>query len=376
MKKTFLRLGCGLDISKDQFHACVGGMDQIGAFIIRAQRKFDNNASGIGHFLDWLAHHRRKVDAAAELPFQLVMETTGVYHEAVLFAAHAAGLPVCLELARRVKKYRQTLGQNSKTDKLDASAICQLAVERHLRRWQPLSPKLYPLRTALRHRKSLVKTRTSLLNQRHAAEHSHTADKAVAASLSRLIKKLEQEIAKLETHIHALYQADPILLKRLGPIVESVNGLGLLTALTVVAETNGFAHITSRKQLASYAGYDIVEDSSGQHQGKTKISKQGSARIRREMYMAALSVIRMKQGPLYDLYVRVKQRNPKAYKVASVAVQRKLLLLIYTLFKKQERFDPQKYAQPKAPAQKTSSPELRPELHEIENPKVALPLEG
>jgi len=101
--------------------------------------------------------------------------------------------------------------------------------------------------------------------------------------------------------------------------------------------------ITSRKQLASYAGYDIIENSSGAVHRKTRISKQGNARIRSELYMAAVALIRSKKGPIYDLYFRIRQRNPKFYKIANVAVQRKLLLLVYTLFKKQERFDLQKY---------------------------------
>lgn len=332
-----------MDISKKTFHGCLGGYTQESRFIVHAQKKFANTSSGIIAFLKWLEKHKQKLDETGSLPFQLLLETTGVYHEGVLFAAHEAGVAVCLEVARRVKLYLRSIGQESKNDKLDARGICQMACERKFQLWKPFSDNIYQLRSALRHRKSLINSRVRLDNQLHAANFSKTASKDVKASYKRLIKQMEKEIKALEKHIVELYEQDQVLAERLNPIIESVLGLGLFTALTIIAETNAFSLITSRKQLASYVGYDIIENQSGNKKGKTKISKKGNARIRSVMYMGALSVIRSGKGPLYDLYLRVRHRNPKAYKKANVAVQRKLLLLVYTLFKKRERFDLEKY---------------------------------
>jgi len=343
MKKKFIRLACGLDISKKSFHACFGGQNEQGDFIIQGQRKFSNTFKGIEAFLLWLEKYCLKFNKDKEIPFQLLMETTGVYHEGILFATHEAGIKVCLELAKRVKLYLRSIGQESKTDKLDARGICRMACERKFRLWQPASKNIYRLRTALRQRKSLIKSRVRFSNQLHAQNYSQSSSKEVKASIERMIKQLKREIAKLEKHIVELYERDKRLHSRLNPIIESVLGLGLFTALTIVAETNAFSLVTSRKQLASYAGYDIIENSSGAVHRKTKISKQGNARIRSELYMAAAALIRSKKGPIYELYLRIRKRNPKIYKIANVAVQRKLLLLVYTLFKKQERFDLQKY---------------------------------
>ena len=343
MKRKWIRLACGLDIDKKYFHACFGGQNKQGDFIIQAQKKFSNTPGGIKAFLAWMKKYYDKLSNSDELPFQLLMETTGVYHEGVLFAAYEAGFKVCLELAKRVKQYLKSIGQESKTDKLDAKGICRMACERKLRLWKPFSKNIYKLRTALRHRKALIKNRVQLTNQLHAANISKTSSTKVKQSITRLIKQLEKEIAKLENHIIQLYHSDQVLKNRLDPIIESVHGLGMFTALTIVAETNAFEQITSRKQLASYAGYDIIENSSGPVERKTKISKIGNARIRSQLYMAALAVIRSKKGPIYQLYLRIRQRNPKIYKIANVAVQRKLLLLVFTLYKKKERFDPEKF---------------------------------
>jgi len=366
MKRKWIRLACGLDIDKKNFHACFGGQNEQGDFIIQAQRKFSNTAGGISAFLTWMRKYCDKLNPPGELPFQLLMETTGVYHEAVLFAAYEAGFNVCLELAKRVKLYLRSIGQESKTDKLDAKGICRMACERKFRSWKPLSKNIYKLRTALRHRKSLIKSKVQYSNRLHAANFSQTSSAKVKASIKRSIKHAEKEIAKIEKHIIELYEQDEVLYNQLNPIIESIDGLGVFTALTIIAETNAFALITSRKQLASYAGYDIVENSSGPIERKTKISKKGNVRIRSVLYMAALAVIRCKKGPLYQLYLRVRQRNPKIYKVANVAVQRKLLLLVFTLFKKQERFDPDKFILEKPNVVKIGSSEPSPELHEIE----------
>ena len=160
MKRMITRLGCGTDIGKDKFHVCYGGYMCDGSFVIKANKSFANTAAGIKAFIAWLTKYLKKHNPDGKLPFQIVMETTGVYHEQLCVSLHQAGLPVCVEVAARVKKYLQSIGQHSKTDKLDAKGICQMACERKLKLWQPFSPNLMQIRTALRHRKSLISTRT------------------------------------------------------------------------------------------------------------------------------------------------------------------------------------------------------------------------
>lgn len=246
---------------------------------------------------------------------------------------------VCLELARRVKKYLEVIGQKSKTDKLDGKGIAQMACERKFKPWEPISSFIMELRTILRHRKALIQVKTQFSNQLHAIKHSAMKSKDVTDSLTEMIKSLKQQIKKNEKKALALAKADEVLFKKIQLIAQSIKGLGTLSVLTTVAETNGFEGFESVKQLTSYAGYDIVESSSGKFTGKTRISKKGNAYLRTNMYMPALTVIRTKFEPFYNLYVRLLARNGGIKKKAMVAVQRKLLTLIYTLWKKNEAFD-------------------------------------
>lgn len=109
-----------------------------------------------------------------------------------------------------------------------------------------------------------------------------------------------------------------------------------MTFAVVVSETNGFTLFKNQRQLVSYAGYDVVENSSGSKVGKTRISKKGNTHIRRILHMAALSSINH-QMELNKLYSRVLQRSTIKMK-GVVAVQRKLLVLIYTIWKSNTPF--------------------------------------
>ncbi|WP_169727971.1 transposase [Adhaeribacter aquaticus] len=120
--------------------------------------------------------------------------------------------------------------------------------------------------------------------------------------------------------------------------LESIPGVSFLSAATVVGETCGFNEINSAKQLTSYAGFDVVLKESGNFRGSTKISKKGNKHIRSILYMPSMTAIRV-NPTLREFYLRLKPNKAKPI-VALVAVQRKLLLLMYSLYKKEEFYSP------------------------------------
>jgi len=264
---------------------------------------------------------------------------TGVYHENLLYYLYDKGLEVRVEMPKKVKRYLQSIGQYSKTDKQDSKGIAAMACERKLKKWKPLSKHIRELRTLLRHRKSLIKSKTQFQNQLHAIRYSSVTGKMVKASLEDSIKILGEEIKKIEKEILLMTKKDEELYKKIKLIVDSVPGLGVISVLTIVAETNGFSQIKSMKQLESYGGYDVIENSSGDYRGKTKISKRGNVHLRTATYMPTVTVIGKKLEPFYSFYCRLVKRNGGIKKKAMVAVQRKLLVLVYTLWKKNEKFD-------------------------------------
>ena len=122
--------------------------------------------------------------------------------------------------------------------------------------------------------------------------------------------------------------------------ITAIEGVGTLTAAVIISELNDFQLIESQRQLVSYCGYDVVENQSGNRNGKKRISKKGNAHVRRILHMPAFNVVRLGVKPFVDLFHRVFNETKIKMK-AYVAVQKKLLTIIYTIYKKGEKFDPQ-----------------------------------
>lgn len=335
-KVALSKYGVGVDMGKKNFQGCIKSEQLDGQTKVVATKKFDNTPSGHQAFYDWLTKHRKNKD----IPCQILIEVTGVYHENLLYYLYDKGLEVCVEMPKKVKRFLQSIGQYSKTDKLDSKGLAEMACERRLKKWKPLSKDIRELRTLLRHRKSLIKSKIQFQNQLHAINHSSLIGKEVKQSLKRSIEALGSQIKRIEKSILKMAEKNKEVYEKINMIVDSLPGLGMISMLTIIAETNGFSEIKSMKQLESYAGYDVIENSSGMHKGKTKISKRGNVHLRTSTYMPTVTIIGQKLQPFYPLYCRIVKRSGGIKKKAMVAVQRKLLVLVYTLWNKNEKFNP------------------------------------
>lgn len=113
--------------------------------------------------------------------------------------------------------------------------------------------------------------------------------------------------------------------------LETIKGVSFMTIVIILAETQGFELINSRKLLASYAGFDVVERQSGSSiNSKSHISKKGNSRIRVALHFPAMTAARF-NVPLKEDYNRIIVKHPDHKMIGITAIQRKLLLLIYTL---------------------------------------------
>lgn len=130
---------------------------------------------------------------------------------------------------------------------------------------------------------------------------------------------------------------DPVLKSKFEKI-SIIKGVGLITFAVIISETNGFELFNNVAQLTSYAGYDVAENQSGSKNGKTRISKKGNAHIRRVLHLPAFTAVKYELS-FKTFYERV-YGNTHIKMKAYVAVQRKLLSLIYTLWKNDSNYDP------------------------------------
>ena len=172
-------------------------------------------------------------------------------------------------------------------------------------------------------------------SQLHALNFAHSTNKEVVKMKKQQIAFYEKQIISAEKAMRKLVKADGELHDKIEKI-ETVKGLAFVSIIKVISEVNGFLLFNNIRQLVSYAGLDIVEKESGKFTGKTKISKKGNARIRAVLYMPAMSAMQHNKT-LKTFYKRVNEgRTIK--KQGVIAVMRKLLILIYTLWKKDEAY--------------------------------------
>ena len=327
-----LKYVVGIAIAKDTFVACLGRIDPSQSLSFGKEITFANTAVGFAALLVWTA--KQQIVAA---PQWFVVEATGVYYEelAYFLADHAQVLSVLLP--NKVKHFAQRTEQKSKTDQLDARLLCRLGLERALPAWLPLTPALRQLRVLSRERQNLPQQAVRLKAQRHAYQHRYQPDARTLDRLATRLQLLGQQLKAIGQDLAARLATEPELARRLAHLT-SVPGIGLTTAMVVVAETSGFELMENERQLASHAGLDVVQRQSGLSAGATRISGRGNVRLRTALYLPAVSSLRFnpQQKAFYD---RLRARQPSG-KPGVIAVMRKLLLRCYSLWKNDCAYDP------------------------------------
>ncbi len=123
------------------------------------------------------------------------------------------------------------------------------------------------------------------------------------------ISMIDDQIDDIEKEINAYLKEDKAVYKKYKNI-KTIPGVSMITAATVIGETNGFAAILNQKQLTSYAGYDVKLNESGKYKGKSKISKQGNAHIGRVLHFPAQTAITYNK-PLSKFFEGINQRKDK-----------------------------------------------------------------
>lgn len=175
-------------------------------------------------------------------------------------------------------------------------------------------------------------------NQLHAEQSEAEPNEGTIKRTNDQIVLFNKQLDQIQNEITEMIKKEPSV-KAIIDLITSIPGIGVLTAVTILAETNGFELIRNKKQLVSYAGLDVKEKQSGTSvKGKPHISKRGNRYLRKSLYMPALSAIRSNQR-FKDNFTRLVSRHGIKMK-AGVAIQRKLLEIVYAVYKTNTKYDP------------------------------------
>ena len=327
-----LKYVVGIDIAKDSFVACLGYLEVGQQLHFGKEATFDNTASGFADLLQWVAKHQ-----AADSPRWFVVEATGVYDEELAYFLADNQQLLRVLLPNKGKHFARSTEQKSKTDQLDARLLCRLGLERALPAWQPPTPALRQLRGLARERQVLTRQGAQLKTRAPAYAHSYQPDSRTLARLAAQQQFVVQQLKALDQDLADLLTAEPELARKLAHLT-SIPGIGLTTAIVVVAETSGFVLVENERQLTSYTGLDVVQRQSGLSTPATRISRRGKVRLRTALYLPAVSSLRYNPQQM-AFYARLRARQPSG-KPGVIAVMRKLLVLCYSLWKNDCPYDP------------------------------------
>lgn len=330
--KKIVKQVVGIDVAQKELVVCLAGMSAEFALEIQAHKTFGNTHKGFGELIHWVA---KRTDPAVSLRY--VLEATGVYHEPLAYFLHTAGAALSIVLPNKITNYFRTLEVKTVTDKTMAETIARFGVERQLDDWQRPKQGFKKLRQLTRERDQVVGERTMVKNQLHAEQAEAEPNASSLARIQKRINLLDKQEKQILEELRALAKQDEQISASL-QIICSVPGVGFLTAVTVLGETNGFELIRNKRQLTSYAGLDIKEKQSGTSiKGKPRISKKGNVYLRKAMHLPALTAIRHDER-FKAIFVRLVAKHGIKMK-AAVAVQRKLLELLYILYKNKVGYD-------------------------------------
>ncbi len=335
--KNLFKQCVGIDISNETFDARFCRMDTDQELSFSSPMKFDNLKTGFKKMLSWV-----KQQTENNIPVHIVMEATGVYYEALAYYLYEQGFDIHVLLPNKSKHFIGSLNGKSKNDRIEAKHLAQFGVERKFDSWQPPPPFYKKLRSLTRYYNQLQEQKTAFLNMLHSHEICVGKADFIIKNIRQLIRNLEKQIEKCDKQIEVMIKSDKEISDKIINVC-TIKGVRITTAAIIIAETFGFHLFNSSKQLVSYAGYDVVEKQSGTSvHGQTHISKKGNKFIRKAMFFPAMTHVRFDPGAkaFYDRILEKRQIKM----VGQVAVQRKLLVLIYTLWKNNEPFDETKVA--------------------------------
>lgn len=319
MEQSYL----GIDISKSKFHVALQVHEK--QHNKPKLKVFANNQSGFEQLAQWL-----QAQGAGQV--HACLEATSTYGEAVAEFLVEQGHTVSIVNPARIKGFAISELSRSKTDKADAQLILRFCIALHPEPWQPPAPEVKQLQLLLRRLEAL---KQMVVQEQNRLETTTTT---LQESIEAHIDYLKRDIERIQQQIKDHFDQHPGL-KQQRELLVSIPGIGEQTAAVILSEIIHWSLFESPRQLAAYAGLTPRERSSGSSvRGKPGLSRMGNARLRKALYLPAMSAQRF--NPLIATFSERLLAKGKAKKQVIGAVMRKLLHLAYGVLKSGRPFDP------------------------------------
>jgi len=294
--------------------------------------RFDNTLSGLQEMIVWVGRQLPKGGRLAGI----CVESTG--RLSFRFAEALASLEplspaVSIINPKRSLDFARSLGVGDKSDRIDAAILALFGVT-----YQPSVTMALP--ESYRRLRELGRLRERLQTELFGLENTlrDSDDAFVCQSLSRCIAPLRKEIERIEAEARRIVREDPQLARDVR-LLDSIKGIGFLTAWILLAELGDLRHY-SRTQIVARVGlYPRLYASGKSVWRKPRLVKGGGALVRKALYNAARSIFRSKDNTLKTYLDRLGDRNKSAMDCLA-ALMRKLLLIARSVLIQEKPYDP------------------------------------
>lgn len=311
----------GVDVSKDTLHVAWATPADPTRWLAE---QVDNDVASIEAWVKTLPESAH-----------IVLEYTGSYSARLCWVLEAAQRPFSLITPSQSKGFALSQKSRAKTDVGDARLLARLGQQQ-----QPAPTRLpeedsHQLRQRHGHLSSLKVSAQALENRLHALSFDPKACPKVQASVQTLLESHQAQIALFEQDLDTFSDEQ---LQAIARQMQTVKGIGPVSAKALTALTDGLRHIESAKALACLVGVAPDRHESGSSVYRPgRMLKTGKGYLRGMLYMAARSA-RQHNRACQDLYERLRRRG-KCHKVAMIAVVNKLLRQVFAVVKKGVPFD-------------------------------------
>jgi transposase len=311
----------GIDVSKEKLDVCVRLRNG------QAFGQFDNTAAGHQKLARWMRKQ-------TETQMHVCLEATGQYGEAVAEYLYQQGQTVSVVNPARIKHYGRSQLRRNKTDKADAELIADFCASQKPEPWSPPAAEFKDLQALVRRLEDLMNARQQEANRLQ----SGVSMPAVIEDLKAHLAYLDQQIQKVKSLIQDHIDHHPHLRKQ-RDLLDSIPGIGKLTAAKLLGEIRSIDEFDNARQLAAYAGLTPEKAVSGSSvRKKPRLSKTGNANLRKILYMPAISAKRF--NPIISSFCqRLLLAGLQPMQVVAAAM-RKLLHIAFGVLKHRQPFDP------------------------------------
>jgi transposase len=155
----------------------------------------------------------------------------------------------------------------------------------------------------------------------------------LVADLAREVIALDERIKTTDADIEGRFRRHP-----LAEVITSMPGMGFRLGAEFLAAVGDPALIGSADQLAAWAGLAPVSRDSGKRTGRLQTPKRYSRRLRRVMYMSAMTAVRC--DPASKAYYQRKRDEGKRPIPATICLARRRTNVLYALIRDNRSWQP------------------------------------